>query len=519
MTKPVEPLDLSRSLLSERKASVLLVDDNPGNLLSLQALLDGLGLNFVEAYSGEEALQRVKTNEFAVILIDVLMPGIGGFKTAQAIRGQQKSPHTPIIFLTAGDPDQKQVEEAYALGAVDFLVKPVLPVVLQAKVRGFVELFEDKQAASREADQLRLLVHGTTEYAIFMLDPTGHVATWNAGAERIKGYTADQIIGQHFSRFYPQDAIKRGWPQYELEVAGREGRFEDEGWRIRKDGSRFWANVVITALKDDQGRLLGFSKVTRDLTARKQAEEALRRSEERFRSLVEGAKDYAIFLLDTQGNITSWNPGAERIKGYKAEEIVGQHFSKFYPQEAIDRGWPAHELKVAKAEGRFEDEGWRVRKDGTQLWANVVITALHDEAGRFVGYSKITRDMTDRKRAEENARRLVEETTARRVAEENAQLIQEQRERLRVTLASIGDGVISTDAEGRVDFLNPVAENLVGWRAEEAAQCALPDVFRIVNESTRRRRRTRRCGAQGGCDCRAGEPHRPDRQGRQGATH
>ncbi len=470
---------------AQPKASVLLVDDNPANLLSLRAVLEDLGQNLVEARSGEEALQRVQSDEFAVVLMDVLMPGIGGFETARAIRSDERSRHTPIMFLTASDIDRSQTEEAYRLGAVDFLVKPLLPVALQAKVRGFVELFLDKQRTKHEADQLRLLVHGTTEYAIFMLDPDGRVVTWNAGAERFKGYKADEIIGEHFTKFYPQEAIDRGWPAHELKVSTAEGRFEDEGWRVRKDGTQFWANVVITALRDAQGHLRGFSKVTRDLSERKKAEEALRRSEERFRLLVEGAKDYAIFLLDPQGHVASWNPGAERIKQYKADEIIGQHFSRFYPQEALDRGWPAHELKVAKAEGRFEDEGWRVRKDGTQFWANVVITALHDEAGTFRGFSKITRDLTERKKSEENARRLVEEATARRVAEENARLIQEQRERLHVTLASIGDGVISTDAEGRVDFLNPVAEELVGWKSEEAARRTLNDVFRIVNETTR----------------------------------
>jgi PAS domain S-box-containing protein len=466
-------------------ASVLLVDDSRANLLSLRVILEHLGLNLVEARSGEEAIGLLQKQEFAVVLLDVLMPGISGLETASLIRSECRFPHTPIIFLTASDIDRSQTEEAYRLGAVDFLVKPVLPVALQAKVRSFVELFQDKQRTKREADQLRLLVHGTTEYAIFMLDPEGRVLTWNAGAERFKGYKAEEIIGQHFTKFYPQEAIDRGWPAHELKVATAEGRFEDEGWRIRKDGSRFWANVVITALRDEQGQLRGFSKVTRDLTERKKAEELLRRSEEKFRLLVEGANDYAIFLLDPQGNIASWNAGAERIKGYEAGEIIGQHFSKFYPQEAIDRGWPAHELKVATAEGRFEDEGWRVRKDGTQFWANVVITALHDDAGNFRGFSKITRDMTERKKAEENDRRLLEETTARRVAEENARQIHEERERLHVTLASIGDAVISTDAEGRINFLNSVAEELVGWKSEEAARCTLEDVFHIVNEDTR----------------------------------
>ena len=254
MADVLEPLVLPRSEPSEPKASILLVDDNPANLLSLRAILEDLGQNLVEARSGEEALQRVQADEFAVVLLDVLMPGIGGFETARAIRGDERSRHTPIIFLTASDIDRSQTEEAYALGAVDFLVKPLLPVALQAKVRGFVELFLDKQRAKHEADQLRLLVHGTTDYAIFMLDPQGRVVTWNAGAERIKGYKAEEIIGQHFSRFYPQEAIDRGWPAHELKVAKAEGRFEDEGWRVRKDGSQFWANVVITALRDEQGQ-------------------------------------------------------------------------------------------------------------------------------------------------------------------------------------------------------------------------------------------------------------------------
>jgi PAS domain S-box-containing protein len=336
------------------------------------------------------------------------------------------------------------------------------------RLRGFSkvtrDLTERKQAEEslrRSEERFRHMVEGVQDYAIFMLDQHGNVATWNAGAERIKQYKADEIIGKHFSTFYPQDVADSGFPAHELKVAAAEGRFEDEGWRVRKDGSQFWANVVITAIKDDQGDLLGFTKVTRDLTARKQAEEALRRSEERFRLIVESAKDYAIFLLDPQGHVASWNPGAERFKGYKAHEIIGQHFSKFYPQEALDRGWPAHELKVAAAEGRFEDEGWRVRKDGSQFWANVVITALKDERGNLLGFSKITRDLTARKQAEENARRLAEETAAHRVAHQ-------ERERLHVTLASIGDAVISTDAEGRVEFLNPVAEELVGWNLAEA---------------------------------------------------
>ena len=468
----------------DAKASILLVDDNRANLLAHRALLQSLGCEVCEATSGEEALGQLQVKEFAVVLLDVQMPGMSGFETARLIRNNG-SGHTPIIFLTASETDRPQLEEGYALGAVDFLTKPLLPTILRAKVRGFIELYEEKDRARREAEQLRLLVHGTTDYAIFMLDPEGYILTWNSGAERLKGYKSVEIIGQHFTRFYPPEALARGWPDHELQMARTEGRFEDDGWRLRKDGSRFWANVVITALRDEQGRLRGFSKVTRDLTGRRQADEALRDSEERFRLLVEGVSDYAIFLLDPVGHVISWNTGAQRIKQYRAEEIIGEHFSRFYPQEAVDRGWPAHELEVATREGRFEDEGWRLRKDGTQFWANVVITALRDEAGALRGFAKITRDMTERKRAEESDRQLIEETTARRVAEENARLIEEQREQLRVTLSSIGDAVISTDAKGRVTFLNPKAQELVGWKEDEAVNRDLSEVFHIVNEQSR----------------------------------
>jgi PAS domain S-box-containing protein len=341
----------------EEKVSILLVDDNRANLLALRAILESLGHDLVETHSGEEALEQLSTKEFAIVLLDVLMPGLSGFETARKIRAAGRSQHTPIIFITASDIDRQQFEEGYALGAVDFLMKPLLPVMLQAKVNVFIELFQERRRAQLES--------------------------------------------------------------------------------------------------------------------------------ERFRLLMERVKDYAIFLLDPQGHVITWNAGAQQIKQYLAEEIIGQHFSRFYTPEAVQRGWPAYELKVAQAEGRFEDEGWRVRKDGTQFWANVVITALHDPAGNLRGFAKVTRDMSERKRAEDNARQLLEETTARRVAEESAGIIQSQRERLRVTLASIGDAVISTDLDGRIDFLNPIAQHLVGWPEEEAINRPLSEVFHIINEETR----------------------------------
>ena len=253
----------------------------------------------------------------------------------------------------------------------------------------------------RESEaRFKLLVESVRDYAIFMLDPAGVVLTWNAGAERFKGYRADEIIGQHFSRFYPREALERGLPAHELEVASATGVFEDEGWRVRKDGSLFWANVVITAMRNAEGELLGFAKITRDLTQRRAHEEDLRRSEERFRLLIEGVSDYAIFMLDPNGRVATWNVGAERIKGYTASEIIGQHFSIFYPEDARESRWPEHELQVASEKGSFVDTGWRLRKDGTSFWANVTLTALRDDTGRLLGYAKLTRDLTSAKRVE-----------------------------------------------------------------------------------------------------------------------
>ncbi len=235
----------------------------------------------------------------------------------------------------------------------------------------------------------RLLVEGSRDYAIFVLTPEGIVASWNPGAERMKQYKASEIIGKHFSTFYSAQDLAAGKPERELKTAKADGRLEDEGWRIRKDGTRFWANVVITAIRDTDGTLLGFGKITRDITDRREAEL-------RHRQLIEGVTDYAIYSLDSKGNVTSWNSGAQRIKQYSAEEIIGKHFSQFYTKEDAAAGLPAKVLQTAATTGHYEGEGWRIRKDGTKFWSSVVVTPLRDEAGELIGYSKITRDVTDR---------------------------------------------------------------------------------------------------------------------------
>jgi PAS domain S-box-containing protein len=268
---------------------------------------------------------------------------------------------------------------------------------------------DHSRAGKSDAVDLRsLLVDSVLDYGIFALDPGGCIVTWNPGAERLQGYKAEEIIGRHFSTFYTQPDIDRGWPERELAIAVAEGRFEDEGWRVRKDGSHFWANVVITALRGPDGRLLGFGKVTRDLTERKAGEDILRESEERFRLLVSAVSDYAIFLLNPDGTVATWNAGAEQLKGYRADEIIGHHFSAFYTAEDKAAGVPQEALAQALATGRWESEGWRVRTDGTRFWANVVITSLHGAEGQHRGFAKVTRDLTERKRNDDALRGVLE---------------------------------------------------------------------------------------------------------------
>lgn len=266
---------------------------------------------------------------------------------------------------------------------------------------------EQRREKPAEAfDRYRLLIESITDYAIYMLDADGRVTSWNPGAERFKGYRAEEIIGEHFSRFYSAEDQAVGLPARALDAARREGRFEAEGWRVRKDGSRFWASVVIDPIKID-GRLIGFAKITRDLTERLDAQRALEQSQEQFRLLIEGVTDYAIYMLDTAGNVASWNTGAQRIKGYRPEEIVGEHFSRFYTDEDQLVGQPAEALRVAALEGRFEREGVRVRKDGSRFFAHVVVDAIHDPSGKVIGFAKVTRDITERmesQRALESAR-------------------------------------------------------------------------------------------------------------------
>jgi PAS domain S-box-containing protein len=256
--------------------------------------------------------------------------------------------------------------------------------------------------------RLELLLDSVRDYAIYLLDREGYVASWNAGAERFKGYTAQEIIGEHFSRFYTPEDRAAGLPERALAASAQHGTFEAEGWRVRKDGTRFWTSVVIDPVRGEDGAVIGFAKITRDITDRRTAQKALLDSERQFRLLVEGVKDCAIYMLDVSGRVSNWNAGAQAIKGYTAAEIVGEHFSRFYTEEDRAAGEPERALRLALTEGKYDVEAWRVRKDGSRFRAGVLIDPIHDEAGELVGFAKVTRDLTERWQAQQEIERARE---------------------------------------------------------------------------------------------------------------
>ncbi|QEL12843.1 EAL domain-containing protein [Kushneria phosphatilytica] len=257
----------------------------------------------------------------------------------------------------------------------------------------------------------RQLVDNITDYAICMLDPAGRIISWNTGAELLMGYRREEIVGHSFACFYSEDERRTGLPERELAIARREGRYESEGWRIRQDGCAFWASVVIDAIHE-QGELIGFAKVTRDRSEPRRLEQQRLEQERRFRLLVEGVTDYAIYMLNGDGTVANWNAGAEAIKGYTSDEIIGHHFSCFYTDEDRLADVPERELEIVRREGRYQAEGWRVRRDGRAFWASVVIDVIHDR-GELIGFTKITRDMTERKQYEDELVRAREQTEQR----------------------------------------------------------------------------------------------------------
>jgi PAS domain S-box-containing protein len=281
------------------------------------------------------------------------------------------------------------------------------------------KVFSSRIKGLGDSERLQLLVDGVVDYALYLIGPDGRVVTWNSGAKRLKGYEPAEIIGRPYATFFTPEDRERGLPDRALRTAAAIGRFESEGWRVRKDGSRFWALAVLDAVRDNQGELIGFAKITRNMTEREAVRRELAESEERFRRLVDSVTDYAIFQLDLNGIVTTWNAGAERIKGYSAEEIIGRHFSIFYTKEDRDAGLPAKVLETSAREGRFEAEGWRVRKDGSRFWALVVVDPIRDSQGDTIGFAKVTRDITERREAQ----RLLDEAQEQLAAAQKMEAI------------------------------------------------------------------------------------------------
>jgi PAS domain S-box-containing protein len=372
-----------------------------------------------------------------------------------------------------------------------------------------IGLGEALRVAERRAQQQRESLRVTLTSmgdAVIATDATGHVTSLNPVAGALTGWSSDQAVGRPLQEvFCIINELTRQPIQDPVRIVLAKGHvvgLANHTVLIARDGTEHPIDDSAAPIRDAEDRTVGVVLIFRDVSERRRLERMqsdlhrqleqqvqertaeLRASEERFRLLVDGSQEHAIFMLDPTGRVASWNPGAERIKQYAASEIVGQHFSRFYPAEDVQDGKPQRELQVAIAKGKYQEEGWRVRKDGSRFWASVVITALRDESGQLHGFGKVTRDVTERRLAEENARRLLQEEAAHRAAKEYAQAIERQREQLRVTLTSIGDAVIATDADGRVTLLNPVAEALTGWTNAEAVGQPLETIFHIVNEQT-----------------------------------
>jgi PAS domain S-box-containing protein len=327
-----------------------------------------------------------------------------------------------------------------------------------------------------QEERFQKLVTEVEDYAVILLDADGTIISWNKGAEKIKGYTAGEIVGRNYRVFYAKEDRDALLPDTLLATATTTGKATHEGWRVRKDGTRFWGNIVITAIHDDEGSIAGYLKVTRDFTERKIAEDnysnyveelkikndELKQSEERYHKMVTEVADYVIILLDKSGKILDWNKGAEKIKGYKADEILGKSFRLFYSKEDKDSKLPESLLKRAEENGSTTHEGWRIRKDGTRFWGSVAITTLYNDSGEILGFSKVTRDLTDKKIAEDKLNNQADELKFK-----NAEL-QRSEERYHRLIGEVQDyAIILLDKEGIIQNWNTGAELIKGYKQDE----------------------------------------------------
>jgi PAS domain S-box-containing protein len=450
-------------MTTEPTANILVVDDDQKTLLAMEALLSGPGRKIITAASGREALRHLLHHEVALILLDVRMPDIDGFEAAALIRQRERLRHIPIIFLSAIDTLEEDVYRGVASGAVDYLFKPVVPQVLQAKVSIFVELFRinehlKQQAVRKSEEQFRLVIESLQDYAVFTMDPEGRITTWNQGAQRIKGFQSAEIIGQPVARLYTPEDQANGLPQHALVRAAAENHYEEDAWRVRKDGSRFWANTIITALRDEQGNLVGFSKVTRDLTERKQAEE-------RFRLAVEASPN-AMIMVAKNGLIVFVNAQSAKLFGYTREELIGQLVDRLVPERfrVQHSGFRTSFFSDPRSRpmGRGRDLHG-LRKDGSEVPVEIGLTPIETNEGKFVLASII--DITERKRAEEELR-MLNSKLEERVVEQTGELVRSiaQREKLQEQLLQAQKmESIGTLAGGIAHDFNNLLNLIVGY--------------------------------------------------------
>ncbi|MDB5104424.1 MAG: Blue-light-activated protein [Fibrobacteres bacterium] len=396
-------------------APVLLIVDDPGKIRELEAAFAEQDIDLVEAESMEKGLALIHERTFALVVLDIDMPGSDAFKAVKAMRGSPETAAVPILFISSEKPGEADLHRGYHLGIVDFVYAPIDSRALSSKMAMLARIYREnmafreqvrvmekttsEQAAiqKRNEENFRLIVENAKDYAIFMMDTEGRITTWNPGAERVIGYREEEILGQPSAITFTPEDLAAGEDQTEMNTARREGKATDERWHVRKDGTRFWASGLLSVIHDEKGAITGFVKIMRDFTERETARAQLMQSEERFRTLVEEIRDYAIFMLDAKGMVVTWNKGAERILGYEADAIRGRHFSAFYIPEDLARNVPAVEMKLALETGRNREIGWRVRKDGTWFWGEEIITPIRNVEGILTGFTKVTRDITMQK--------------------------------------------------------------------------------------------------------------------------
>ena len=437
--------------------TLLLVEDNPGDARLVEILLSEVdppaGFDIVHAERLGEALERLDQQAFDVILLDLSLPDCSGLETVSRTRAA--APRTPMVVLSGQD-DQEVALRALQQGAQDYVIKNRGGGDSIARViRYSIERQRAEEELRRSEERFRLLVEGVNDYAIFILDPRGNVTTWNEGAERTQGYNAEEIIGEHFSVFYPAEDVERGRPREELGVATREGRFEEEGLRVRKDGSRFWANVVITALRDDTGNLRGFSKVTRDITATKEAEEALHRSLKELADLKFALDESAIVAMtDVRGRITYVNDKFCEISKYPRDELLGQTQrilnSDYHPKELIDELWRTIE-RGEVWRGEIRDR----TRDGGVYWVDTTVVPFLNQRGIPYRYVAICHDITARKEAEG--------------------ALKASEERFRVLIRNASDIITVLDADGKILYESPAAERILGFKPEHSVGSSVFD--------------------------------------------